>query len=171
MENNTFQILTWLNLKGPKLLQTGNERCPAAKHRRTQKHKLLPQQHRWHPKPPCFPHLLHSLHFHPAWVSHPTSRCYLRCTPATSTWSTQLHRADVSGSSPPHSAALRANASPKPLILSWEDHQYLSFTIWILIYCIGKYIIAKRTFVCVRVHVYRSIYTHAHTREYVYISI
>lgn len=40
MEDNAFQTLTWLNLKGPKLLQTDNERCPAAKHRRAQKHKL-----------------------------------------------------------------------------------------------------------------------------------
>lgn len=42
--------------------------------------------------------------------------------------------------------ALRTNIWSQSLINNLEDHQYLSFTIQILIfYCIGKYIIAKHT--------------------------
>lgn len=51
MEDHGFQTLAWLNLKAPKLLHTGNERCPAAKHRRAQKYKLLLQPSSVAPKP------------------------------------------------------------------------------------------------------------------------
>lgn len=56
--------------------------------------------------------------------------------------------------------ALRANIRSRSLINDLEDRQYLSFTIWILIYCIGKYSIAKDTCMCVCVYV--SIYTYTH---------
>lgn len=167
MEDNGFQTLTWLNLKGPKLRQTSNKRCPAAKHRRAQKHKLLPQQHQWLPKPPCFPHLLHRVHFHPTWVSHPTSQLFKVHSSHKHMECTALQGCDVNGSFLPHNAALRANRSSKSLILSLEDQQYLSFTIWILIYCIGKYIIAKHTCVCecVCVRMCTEVYVRMHTHE------
>lgn len=123
MEDNAFQTLTWLNLKGPKLLQTDNECCPAAKHRRAQKHKLLPRQHQWHPKPPCFPHLLHSLHFHPARVSHLTSGCYLRPLQP------QAHGAQACPAAcSEHSSAGRTRAAPRShTMLPWEPTHHQIF--------------------------------------------
>lgn len=144
----------------------------------TQKYKLL--HHRWHPNPLWFGHLFYTgfiatrqksptqphawlfkAHFNP---NHAAPAPFSKYSTCWLMWAA------------PHvhpTLALRANIRSRSLINLLEDHQYLSFTIQTLMYCIGKYILVKHTYMCLCVYIYIWVYIHMHTWvcEYVYISI